>query len=335
MEEFWAERYELVTERIRQIKAEQILPQDWQDYFVGEAAYIDRICEYFAFVQTGEPEKAPLKELKERNNLLDRTCKNPQGECAPLMELLSGELGCLGFLATQGRLEEFLIRLELFAEIYGICVYEWQEEKRLPTYKTVQECLYWYVNDYADTVPLKEVQYLQNPEENPIYQLLQKLDLDGEKCLYRYGTLITDRERSLWEWMVRLSEEENEAWAENLTEEIMKQVAGEMATDVGQKILLQYPVGYEKVVFLLMQKLREQDVEAIPQIAGTGVLLKLYEEECTERKVLWDRALAKRCKEIKQTVTEKAEKEKLFCTAKVVLKEEKNDILKPHVVLNS
>lgn len=332
MEEFWLERYELVIERIRQIKEERCLPQDWQDYFVREAEHVEQVCKYLAFVQMGGLEMASLEVLQEWNSLLGRTWKSPQGECVPLMDLLSKELRTLGFLAAQKRLEEFLIRLELFAEIYGSCVCDWQEEKKLPTYKALQECLYWYASDYADMASLQALQYLQAPEENPVEQLLQKADLEKENYLYQYGITVTDRERGLWEWLVRLPLEEVEAWAEKLAEDILRQIIGNSLENLDKKVLLQYPVGYEKVVLRLMERLKEQGVKVIPEVAGKGVLLNLYEKNCEECKVLWDKALAKRCKEIQQTIAEKAEKEKRFLFVKVVLKEEKNEILKPHVV---
>jgi hypothetical protein len=243
---------------------------------------------------------------------------------------VSEELRSLSFLAAQGRFEEFLIRLELFAEFYGICVCEWQEEKKLPAYKILYECLYWYANDYADMAPLQELRYLQKPEESSVYQGMLMWDLEEETYLYRYGTIITDRERNLFEWLKGLSVEEINSWAQKLAEEVRKLVE-EMGTASGKRILLQYPVGYEKLIYALMKRLREHGVEVIPEIAGKGILFSLFEINFAESK-LWDKALAKRCREIRQTIAEKAERESLFGIIKVVLKEDKKEILKPHVV---
>ena len=222
MEEFWTERYELVVERMRQMQEEQMLPRDWQEYFATEAEYAEQACDYLAFVQDGGLKKASLEALLEWNSLFNRPWKSPQGECAPLMDLLSEELRSLGLLAAQERSEEFLIRLELFVEIYGICVRDWQEEKKLPEQKSLRECLYWYLHDYADTAPLQELQYMEASEENPVCQLLQEADLDEEKYLYRYGIPVTDRELALWEWANRLALGEVEFWAGKLAEEIVK-----------------------------------------------------------------------------------------------------------------
>ena len=180
MEEFWTERYELVIERMRQMQEEQMLPRDWQEYFATEAKHAEQACDYLAFVQDGGLKKASLEALLEWNSRFNRPWKSPQGECAPLMDLLSEELRSLGLLAAQERSEEFLIRLELFVEIYGICVRDWQEEKKLPEHKSLQECLYWYLHDYADTAPLQEQQYVEAPEENPVHQLLQEADFAEE-----------------------------------------------------------------------------------------------------------------------------------------------------------
>ncbi len=331
MEEFWLERYELVTERIGQIKEEHILPEDWQEYFVMEAEYVEEACEYLAFAQRGGLETADLKELQKWNGLLGKNWKRLPKDYAPLMDLLSVELRSLGYLAAQGRLEEFLIRLELFAEMYGICVYEWQEEKKLPAYQVLRDCLYWYVHDYADMAPLQELRYLEKQEEEPVYQRLQNRESE-ERYLYQYGLVVTTRERGFYEWLQGLSVEEVEKWATKLAEEIAKLIEEDTPEPLEKRILLQYPVGYEKLMCVLVWKLQEMGLVIVPEVAGAGVLLNLFEEVFGGRKVLWDRALGKRCKEIKQTLAEKARKEKHFFFVKIALEEDKNEILKPHVV---
>lgn len=326
------ERYELATERIEQIKEEQILPKDWQKYFSMEAEYAEGACRYWTFVRKEGLKTAALEELLAWNSFLAKAWKAPQGECAPLMDLLSMELRSLGYLAAQERFEEFLIRLELFVEMYGICAYEWQEEKKLPAYKTLQECLYWYANDYADMAPQQEVQYLLCPEESMIYQGLKKWNLYEEAYLYQYGTVITDGERGLWRWQQGLSVEELDNWAEKLAEEVIGLI-GENALIIPEKrILLQYPPGSERLVGILLEKLQKTGIVAVPQTVGAGLLLRLCEKNFPGHKILWDKALAKRCKEVKQTIAEKTQKENRFCLVKVVLKDEKNEILKPHVV---
>lgn len=332
MEELWLERYELVTERIGQIKEEQILPKDWQEYFAMEAEYAEGACEYLSFVQKGGLEAADLKELQRWNGLWEKTWKSLSKEYAPLMDLLSAELRSLGYLAAQSRLEEFLIRLELFAEVYGICVYEWQEEKKLPTGQTLRECLYWYVHDYADMALLQELQYLEKPKEASLYQSLQKYKPQEEARLYQYGLVVTAKERGLYEWLQGISAEEVEAWAMGLAEEIVELINADTPETFEKRILLQYPVGYEKLMCALMRKLRELELVVVPEVVGEGVLLNLYTEDYAGGKGLWDKALGKRCKEIRQTLAEKTKKEKHFSFIRVVLKEDGKEILKPHVV---
>lgn len=332
MEEFLVERYELVTERIREIEKEQILPDRWQEYFVFFAGYVKQMYEYLILVQEKGIESMTLKELQKWNELMQDNCPSPCGECASVLDILSGELHSLGFLAAQERPEEFLVRLELFTEIYGICIYEWQEEKHLPDYKLLQECFYWYVNDYADMAPLQELQYLMCPETSPIFRLLQRENIAEEDYLYRYGTTISERERNLREWLQELPLEEVDIWATKLAEEIIELSVENSMPTTSNRLVLQYPAGYERLVRLLVVKLKEESLDTVPVIAGTGVLLRLYEKDFSGRNLLWDKALTKRCREIKQTLAEKVARENKFGITRVVLKEEKTDILKPHVV---
>lgn len=51
---------------------------------------------------------------------------------------------------AKGCLEEVLIRMELFVEIYSAFVYEWQENQTRPSYESIRQILYWYVSDYTD-----------------------------------------------------------------------------------------------------------------------------------------------------------------------------------------
>jgi hypothetical protein len=55
----------------------------------------------------------------------------------------------IGF-TYEGRLDELVIRMELFSEVYAAFVYEEQENHRLPSYASIREILYWFVSDYAD-----------------------------------------------------------------------------------------------------------------------------------------------------------------------------------------
>lgn len=62
----------------------------------------------------------------------------------------------IGF-TYEGRLDELVIRMELFSEVYAAFVYEQQENHKLPTYAAIREILYWFVSDYADVAAEERV----------------------------------------------------------------------------------------------------------------------------------------------------------------------------------
>lgn len=164
--EFLLERYELAVERIAQIKEEHTLEGVWNDYFVAVASFLEKLDRYYDFVRQGRLETADFESLQVWNkclyeDLLEEKFETCYGNTAYAEKLLGEEYGrllsavvaemySLIMIATENRLEEVLIRLELFIELYSACVCEWQESARLPEYETLKQIVYWYVSDYTD-----------------------------------------------------------------------------------------------------------------------------------------------------------------------------------------
>lgn len=142
MEELLLERYELAMERIAQIKEEHILPPDWDEYFAAVALFLEEVGK-----RRGVSEVADV-EILYRNPTYAISIFGK--EYGPLLSAVAEEMYSLVGLVQKGNTEEIVIRPELFVELYGTCVCEWQENERLPEYNILKEIVYWYVSDYSD-----------------------------------------------------------------------------------------------------------------------------------------------------------------------------------------
>ena len=180
--EILQERLELAVERIGKIEEEQSLPEAFEAYFHRVARFL-----------MGEEEE---KEHYEQSYLNPAYAEEQLGEeLGRFLSALYYEMYSLTGLRGQEEIQEAVIRMELFLEIYGIFVLEWQESQRLPEVQSLKQSFYWFAFDYADVAAEKYVKELAELAEG-----------DGERmnCLgstsILYGFLPETKGRmiSLW-----------------------------------------------------------------------------------------------------------------------------------------
>ena len=180
--EILQERLELAVERIDKIEEEQSLPEAFDIYFRRVARFL-----------IGEEEK---KEPYAQSYLNPAYAGEQLGEeLGRFLSALYYEMYSLTGLRGQEELQEFVIRMELFLEIYGIFLLEWQENRRLPGVQSLRQSFYWFAFDYADVAAEKYVKELAKFAEG---------DEEGTNCLRStsilYGFLPETKARmiSLW-----------------------------------------------------------------------------------------------------------------------------------------
>lgn len=149
--EILQERLELAVERIGKIEEEQSLPEAFEVYFHRVARFL-------------------MGEEEEKEHYYAQSYLNPIYAGEQLGEELGGFLSALYYemysltgLRGQEELQESVIRMELFLEIYGIFMLEWQENQRLPEFESLRQCFYWFAFDYADVAAEKYVKELVAP----------------------------------------------------------------------------------------------------------------------------------------------------------------------------
>lgn len=259
------ERYELAVDRIRQIPEEHFGAPAFEKYFAAVAEFLLLLDETRCFLAEGGLEKASIEELARRNHALYADVLPEHYEesyCNPeyAVKMLGEELGALlSYLAYrmfimigyvyEGVLEEVVVRMELFVEVYTAFAYQWQEDEKLPDGETVRQILYWAVSDYLDVRSLREAREMMCPEGSFGVSILLNSDLSDVRYLYAYGEYVSENELETARFMAQLDEETISTMADTYTEgyRIGFEVTGK---DLSKKetVRLTYRLGFERMI---------------------------------------------------------------------------------------
>lgn len=343
--EILQERLELALLRIREIPGEdfqgaELLP--WKEYFTTVAKFLLLIEDTRQFLEQGKQAAATRKELQQRNralyeDILPENYENSFANPAYAVKMLGEEFGALAsFLYTEmrsligftyeGRLDELVIRMELFSEVYAAFVYEQQENHKLPTYATIREILYWFVSDYADVAAEERVREMVCPENNFAAAILRTADFTDLRYLYAYGEYVGDNELKMAEFMNSLPEETIHTMADTYTEgyRIGFEVTGK---DLSRKstVDVRYQLGFERMMRRALENFEKMGLQPVIYRAASSILYnssiykngfysvspnRQYEFDHKDDKALFlDKMYCSRKLEVMHTAFEKYKKE--------------------------
>ena len=343
--ELLQERLELALLRIREIPGEdfqgaELLP--WKEYFTTVAKFLLLIEDTRQFLEQGKQAAATRKELQQRNralyeDILPENYENSFANPAYAVKMLGEEFGALAsFLYTEmrsligftyeGRLEELVIRMELFSEVYAAFVYEQQENHKLPTYAAIREILYWFVSDYADVAAEERVREMVCPENNFAAAILRTADFTDLRYLYAYGEYVGDNELKMAEFMNSLPEETINTMADTYTEgyRIGFEVTGK---DLSRKstVDVRYQLGFERMMRRALENFEKMGLQPVIYRAASSILYnpsiykngfysvspnRQYEFDHKDDKALFlDKMYCSRKLEVMHTAFEKYKKE--------------------------
>lgn len=343
--EILQERLELALLRIREIPGEdfqgaELLP--WKEYFTTVAKFLLLIEDTRQFLEQGKQAAATRKELQQRNralyeDILPENYENSFANPAYAVKMLGEEFGALAsFLYTEmrsligftyeGRLDELVIRMELFSEVYAAFVYEQQENHKLPTYAAIREILYWFVSDYADVAAEERVREMVCPENNFAAAILRTADFTDLRYLYAYGEYVGDNELKMAEFMNSLPEETIHTMADTYTEgyRIGFEVTGK---DLSRKstVDVRYQLGFERMMRRALENFEKMGLQPVIYRAASSILYnpsiykngfysvspnRQYEFDHKDDKALFlDKMYCSRKLEVMHTAFEKYKKE--------------------------
>lgn len=343
--EILQERLELALLRIREIPGEdfqgaELLP--WKEYFTTVAKFLLLIEDTRQFLEQGKQATATRKELQQRNralyeDFLPENYENSFANPAYAVKMLGEEFGVLvSFLYTEmrsligftyeGRLDELVIRMELFSEVYAAFVYEQQENHKLPTYAAIREILYWFVSDYADVAAEERVREMVCPENNFAAAILRTADFTDLRYLYAYGEYVGENELKMAEFMNSLPEETVHTMADTYTEgyRIGFEVTGK---DLSKKAVVdvRYQLGFERMMRRALENFEKMGLQPVIYRAASSILYnpsiykngfysvspnRQYEFDHKDDKALFlDKMYCSRKLEVMHTAFEKYKKE--------------------------
>ncbi len=254
------ERYELVMERILEIRSEHQVEEKFWPYFRRLADIFMMVDDTLKKEQAGELEHRDLSECEEmswqfyyelQEGNYDRCYANP----TVAVELLGEEFGALlCFLYTElraaipyafeGRKRDITILCELFVQIYNCFESEEGVDKR-----EIEQIIYWFFHDYSELFVEQSVREMLDPSLDFFIRIVMDSDLNDLSYLYRYGEYISSSELQVAEYLNTLPEEQIQQMADTYTEgyRLGFEVTGK---DLGKKgtVDVRYPIGFERIV---------------------------------------------------------------------------------------
>ncbi len=268
--EFLEERYELSMGRIREIGKEDTVPAPFSDYFKSVAEFLLLMGELRERIRAGALLTDSLDQCRQWNDRLYRDILPEQyessyGNPAYAVRVLGEVYGrILSFLYTElrgmiayvyeGRLEEQVVLLELFIEIYDRFEVKNPDgteapDASLPTYRDLQQIIYWYVSDYSDLFVARRVRETIDPDLDFAVRIIMDSDLDDLRYLYRYGEYVSDADLETARFLNGLSEEEIHAMADTFTEGYrMGFLAGGKDLSIKKTVNIRYRLGFERMI---------------------------------------------------------------------------------------
>lgn len=282
------ERFLLAKERIQEIKSERILEEEYQKYFGKVAEFLVMVCDTYSFIMEGGLDSASLQELQDRNRRLyedilpenyEHSYANPEYSVAGLGEeygkilcFLYAELRSMIPLAYEKELEDMVIRLELFLEVYGSFCCEKQESGGLPSCEALKETIYWYVSDYTRQATETKLWDMLCPESDFARRIIEG-DLSDPRYLYYFGEYVTDNEIETWRHLNSLPEATLQKMADTYTEGY--RIGFEVTNkDITKKktVNIRYCLGFEPMIRKAVENFRKMGLQPTIYRAASSIL---------------------------------------------------------------
>ncbi len=258
------ERLELARDRIGEIASGQVLHGAFGDYFRSGAQYLNLLFETYDAIREQDFTSRPLEALRAQNRSLyadllpdayETSYANPAfsvsrfgEERGKLLSFIFAELHSQTESVFEGRIEELLIRAELFLEIYLSVLCDLEEEKDVDG-EAIRHIIYAFLCDYGRDEAMLRIRQQLDPSEDFALKIITESDLSDLRYLYRYGEYVSEDEEKIARYIMTLPEETIGKMADTFTEgyRIGFEVTGR---DLSKKdtVNIRYSLGFERVI---------------------------------------------------------------------------------------
>lgn len=269
------ERYEIATSRIREIINEDTVSEPFKSFFCKASEFICKIYDLNSIIKSGEINDFSLDQLKELNKSLfeeiysenyEESFANPEYAVKTLGEEY-GKILCYIYTKNRGmirnvymgRLEEVVLQMELFTQIYN-----YFEDVEQLEYDNVYETVYSYEKDNTEIFTDLMIEDRINPDNKFAVDIVMNSDLNDLRYLYKYGEHVGFNELKMAEFLNSLSQEEIDRLAKVYTEGYR---IGFINTgkDISKKgtVDIRYSLGFERIIRSAIFNFKKMGLEPV------------------------------------------------------------------------
>lgn len=269
------ERYEIATSRIREIINEDTVSEPFKRFFCKASEFICKIDDLNSIIKSGEINDFSLDRLKELNKSLfeeiysenyEESFANPEYAVKTLGEEY-GKILCYIYTKNRGmirnvymgRLEEVVLQMELFTQIYN-----YFEDVEQLEYDNVYETVYSYEKDNTEIFTDLMIEDRINPDNKFAVDIVMNSDLNDLRYLYKYGEHVGFNELKMAEFLNSLSQEEIDRLAKVYTEGYR---IGFINTgkDISNKgtVDIRYSLGFERIIRSAIFNFKKMGLEPV------------------------------------------------------------------------
>ena len=269
------ERYEIATSRIREIINEDTVSEPFKSFFCKASEFICKIDDLNSIIKSGEINDFSLDRLKELNKSLfeeiysenyEESFANPEYAVKTLGEEY-GKILCYIYTKNRGmirnvymgRLEEVVLQMELFTQIYN-----YFEDVEQLEYDNVYETVYSYEKDNTEIFTDLMIEDRINPDNKFAVDIVMNSDLNELRYLYKYGEHVGFNELKMAKFLNSLSQEEIDRLAKVYTEGYR---IGFINTgkDISKKgtVDIRYSLGFERIIRSAIFNFKKMGLEPV------------------------------------------------------------------------
>lgn len=269
------ERYEIATSRIREIINEDTVSEPFKSFFCKASEFICKIDDLNSIIKSGEINDFSLDRLKELNKSLfeeiysenyEESFANPEYAVKTLGEEY-GKILCYIYTKNRGmirnvymgRLEEVVLQMELFTQIYN-----YFEDVEQLEYDNVYETVYSYEKDNTEIFTDLMIEDRINPDNKFAVDIVMNSNLNDLRYLYKYGEHVGFNELKMAEFLNSLSQKEIDRLAKVYTEGYR---IGFINTgkDISKKgtVDIRYSLGFERIIRSAIFNFKKMGLEPV------------------------------------------------------------------------
>lgn len=269
------ERYEIATSRIREIINEDTVSEPFKSFFCKASEFICKIDDLNSIIKSGEINDFSLDRLKELNKSLfeeiysenyEESFANPEYAVKTLGEEY-GKILCYIYTKNRGmirnvymgRLEEVVLQMELFTQIYN-----YFEDVEQLEYDNVYETVYSYEKDNTEIFTDLMIEDRINPDNKFAVDIVMNSDLNDLRYLYKYGEHVGFNELKMAEFLNSLSQEEIDRLAKVYTE-CYRIGFINTGKDISKKgtVDIRYSLGFERIIRSAIFNFKKMGLEPV------------------------------------------------------------------------